>query len=65
MRGRVSIRGRIATADVAAGQADAQMNPATAHLQAIFATGGWPMNRARRLAGDVLARVRKVDRIVV
>jgi hypothetical protein len=65
VRGSVSIRRRITAADMAARETDSKMDPATADLQAIFATGWRPMNRARRFAGDVLARVRKVDRIVV
>jgi hypothetical protein len=36
MAGRVLILGRVATANVAAAQAQAKMHPAVAHLQAFF-----------------------------
>jgi hypothetical protein len=36
--GRVAIRGAVATADVAAGQADAEMEPPAAGAEAVLAT---------------------------
>ncbi len=37
---RVLVLGGVTAADVAAGEAESQMNPAVAHLETLFATAG-------------------------
>ena len=61
----VAIFRRITAADVAASQAHTQVNPSPAHLETFFAAGRRAMNPARHFIGYMVARIRKVDRIVV
>src|SRR5258708_18175660 len=63
--GRVEMRRRVAAGDVAARQAHAQMNPLAAHLETFLASRRRAMKRAGHRSGDVAARIREVDRVVV
>ena len=60
----VPVRRVVAAADVAAGQADPQMNPPSADGEAVFAARGRPMRVSRRFGRDVRAGVREIDAIV-
>jgi hypothetical protein len=54
----------VAAADVAAGQADPEMNPLITRFEALFAACGRAMSPSRHLTRDVCAGIREIDVVV-
>lgn len=59
----VAVQRSVATADVAAGKADAKVDPRRADLQTIFASARGTVHAAGRRFGHMRTRVGKIDAI--
>lgn len=65
VRRRVPAGRRVAAADVPAGEADPEVQPLSADLQAVFTTRRRSPDRTRHFRRDVIARKGEIDVVQV